>query len=46
MPELGKRYECPECGAEILCTKASDGAPECCGKEMPIKGARELPSSD
>jgi hypothetical protein len=46
MAELGKRYECEACETEILCTKASDNIPECCGKEMPIKGARELPSSD
>ncbi len=46
MGELGKRYECDECGTEILCTKAAETIPECCGKEMPEKGARELPSSD
>ena len=46
MGELGKRYECGECGTEILCTKQADTMPECCGKEMVIKEARALPSSD
>ena len=32
--ELGKRYSCEECGSEVLCTKAGDGTPHCCGKEM------------
>ena len=46
MPQLGKRFYCEECGTEILCTKAGDGQPSCCGKEMPLKEAKKLPSSD
>ncbi len=46
MGELGKRYYCEQCETEILCTKASDSKVECCGKEMPIKEPRALPSSD
>lgn len=44
--ELGKRYECPVCGTNTLCTKAGTGAAVCCGKEMAIQEPRKLPSSD
>jgi hypothetical protein len=43
---LGKRYTCEECGAEVLCTKPGGGAVHCCGQEMVIKAAKPLPSSD
>jgi len=46
MAQLGKRFECPECGTEVLCTKAGEGIPECCGKPMQIKEPKPLPSSD
>ncbi len=46
MTQLGKRYECEECGAIILCTKAGEGKPECCEKEMQLQQPRPLPSSD
>jgi hypothetical protein len=46
MAQLGKRYECEVCGAIILCTKAGEGNPECCEKEMQIQEPRPLPSSD
>ncbi len=46
MNQLGKRYHCDECDTDILCTKASEGAVECCGKEMKIKEPKKLPSSD
>ena len=46
MAQLGKRLQCEECGTEILCTKAGDGAPECCGKEMVAQEPKPLPSSD
>jgi hypothetical protein len=46
MSQLGKRYRCEVCKAEILCTKAGQGNPVCCGKEMAIQEPKALPSSD
>jgi hypothetical protein len=46
MPQLGKRYVCETCGTEILCNKAGGGPVTCCGKEMGLKEAKPLPSSD
>jgi desulfoferrodoxin-like iron-binding protein len=43
---LGKRYECSACGAELLCTKPGDGSLVCCGREMAVKLAKPLPTSD
>ncbi len=44
--QLGKRFECPECGTEILCTKGGNGAVKCCGQPMPLKEPKPLPSAD
>lgn len=46
MPQLGKRYVCEACGTEILCNKPGSGTVGCCGKEMQLKEAKPLPSSD
>ena len=46
MIEMGKRYRCDECGTEALCTKAGDGRPECCDREMEPIEPKALPSSD
>lgn len=46
MPQLGKRYICETCSTEVLCNKAGTGATSCCGKEMKLKEAKPLPSSD
>jgi len=46
MSQLGKRYECPECGTVILCTKASDNDATCCDKDMEIQQPKKNPSSD
>ena len=46
MVQLGKRYKCESCGTEVLCTKAAEGSPVCCEKEMQIQEPRPLPSSD
>lgn len=46
MAQLGKRFQCEQCGTEILCLKAGEGVPVCCEKEMEIKGPKPLPSSD
>ena len=43
---LGKRYECSECDAQILVTKAGDGSLECHGQPMTILAPKPLPSSD
>ena len=34
MAQLGKRFRCEACGTEVLCTKAAEGNPVCCEKEM------------
>jgi hypothetical protein len=44
--ELGRRYMCDVCGTEVLCTKPGSGGLQCCGKEMGLKQAKPLPSSD
>jgi len=46
MAQLGKRYRCETCGAEVLCTKAGEGRPSCCDKEMKLQEPKPLPSSD
>lgn len=43
---LGKRYQCAECEATVLVTKAGDGALECHGSPMENVQAKPLPSSD
>ena len=35
--EIGKRYCCTNCGAEVIVTKAGDGAVQCCDKPMEMK---------
>jgi hypothetical protein len=44
--QLGKRYLCETCGTEVLCNKPGAGSVVCCDKEMAIKEAKPLPSSD
>jgi len=46
MSQLGKRYQCPTCKTQVLCTKASSCNPECCGKEMELQKPKKSPSSD
>ena len=46
MAQLGKRYMCETCGTEVLCNKPGEGTLDCCDKEMPLKEAKPLPSSD
>ncbi len=43
---LGKRYTDEETGIELLCTKAGPGTLACDGRDLTIKGAKPLPSSD
>lgn len=44
--QLGKRYLCDACGAEVLCNKPGSGELTCCDHEMKLKEAKPLPSSD
>jgi hypothetical protein len=46
MNKLGKRYQCSECEATVLVTKAGEGALECHGQAMELAQAKPLPSSD
>ncbi|HCX90811.1 MAG: desulfoferrodoxin [Deltaproteobacteria bacterium CG12_big_fil_rev_8_21_14_0_65_43_10] len=46
MSQLGKRYKCQECSTEILCTKAGEGSPVCCDKDMEVQEPKPLASSD
>jgi hypothetical protein len=43
---LGKRYELPGAGLEVLCTKAGCGPLEADGVTLVVKQAKPLPSSD
>ena len=43
---LGKRYVDEERGVELLCTKAGAGRLIVDGRELALKGAKPLPSSD
>ncbi len=44
--ELGKRYQCSNCGATVLCTGAGDGQVHCCERPMELLQPRQLPSPD
>jgi desulfoferrodoxin-like iron-binding protein len=35
--QAGKRYICKKCGAEVIVTRAGNGALVCCGQPMEIK---------
>ena len=37
--QIGKRYACARCGAEMLVTRAGEGALICCGEPMQLRGA-------
>ncbi|HEX7128191.1 MAG TPA: hypothetical protein VF406_20745 [Thermodesulfobacteriota bacterium] len=44
--QLGKRYECRGCGAQVLCTQSGDGRVSCCDRPMVVLEPRALPSAD
>jgi hypothetical protein len=46
MMELGKRYECEQCGTEVLCARGGEGAVKCCDVPVKQKEPRKLPTSD
>lgn len=43
---LGKRYEDPDLGLELLCTQGGEGALSVGDTPLLVKGAKPLPSSD
>lgn len=43
---VGKRYEDPESGIELLCTKAGPGSLSIGDRVLALKNAKPLPSSD
>jgi len=43
---IGKRYEDPASGLEVLCTKAGDGSLSVGGTPLALKAPKQLPSSD
>ena len=43
---VGKRYADDDTGLEVLCAKPGPGSLTIDGRELPIKGAKPLPSSD
>ena len=44
--QIGKRYECETCGAQLMCVKRGEGRFHCHGEEMTLLTAKPLPSSD
>jgi len=44
--QLGKRFVCEKCGTQVLCTKAGEGAVQCCDQDMKLMERKKLPSSD
>lgn len=43
---IGKRYADEDLGLELLCVKPGEGSLAANGKELPLKSAKPLPSSD
>ncbi|HSW38894.1 MAG TPA: desulfoferrodoxin FeS4 iron-binding domain-containing protein [Acidobacteriota bacterium] len=35
--QVGKRYKCEKCGAEVIITRAGSGTVICCGQPMELK---------
>lgn len=35
--QVGKRYECGNCGSTMIVTKAGEGQLQCCGQQMQQK---------
>jgi desulfoferrodoxin-like iron-binding protein len=35
--QVGKRYKCVKCGAEVIITRAGNGTVQCCGQPMELK---------
>lgn len=35
--QVGKRYTCKKCGAEVIITRGGKGTISCCGEPMELK---------
>ncbi|MBM4433313.1 MAG: desulfoferrodoxin [Chloroflexi bacterium] len=35
--QIGKRYRCSKCGAEVIVTKGGTGTIKCCNQPMELK---------
>jgi len=35
--QVGKRYKCSKCSAEVIVTRGGEGTVMCCGQPMEIK---------
>lgn len=35
--QVGKRYVCAKCGAEVIVTRGGNGEVTCCGRRMELK---------
>jgi desulfoferrodoxin-like iron-binding protein len=35
--QVGKRYKCAKCGAEVIVTRGGNGEVKCCGLPMELK---------
>lgn len=44
--QLGKRYECAQCGTIVLCFRPGSGGLTCCGEPMRERSMEQLPSGD
>jgi hypothetical protein len=44
--QLGKRFQCEQCGTEVLCIKPSEGEVICCDAPMKLMQPKVLPSAD
>ena len=44
--KVGKRYQCEQCGTEVLVTKPSQGALTCCVGEMNLLEPKKTASAD
>lgn len=47
MLQTGKRYNCEQCGTQVLVTKPSpDGELTCCGTAMELQKPKQTKSAD
>jgi hypothetical protein len=44
--QVGKRYECGQCGSTVICVRPGAGKFHCHGEAMGLLSAKPLPSSD
>lgn len=44
--QVGKRYECDQCGTQLMCVKPGAGRFQCHEAPMALMVTKPLPSSD